>query len=121
MAMIRIRKEEAGDASGHDDGTGRPWSFDWSEDGAIVAVPYAVAVELLRNPEWGFTEAGEVDDGPGDEPDDEPDDTKPADDSKTVEEPAPADKEFSESPAARKAAAKPVKKAAAPETPPAKA
>lgn len=116
MAMIPLRKDKAGDASGHDDGTGRPWSFDWPEDGAVVEVPYAVAVELLRNPEWGYTEAGEADG----ESDGEPDDTRPPGDSKTVEEPAAADKEFSESPAPRKAAAKPAKKAAAPNPAPAK-
>ena len=80
MAMIRIRKDEAGDASGHDDGTGRPWSFDWPEAGAVVEVPYAVAVELLRNPEWGFTEA----EGPEVE---EP--AAEADDAAKVEEPSP--------------------------------
>ena len=111
MATIRIRKDEAGDASGHDDGTGRPWSFDWPEAGAVVEVPYAVAVELLRNPEWGFTEA----EGPEVE---EP--AAEADDAAKVEEPSPTQERFSESPAPRKTAAKPAKKAAAPEAAPTK-
>jgi hypothetical protein len=110
MVNIRIRKDQAGDASGHDDGTGKPWSFDWPNDGAVVAVPYAVAVELLQNPAWGFSEAGEDDNEPA--KDDQGEDGK--DDDKTVEEPTPAGEEFSESPAPRKtAAAKPAKKAAA--------
>lgn len=101
MVMIRIRKDEAGGASGHDDGTGRRWSFEWPEAGAVVEVPYAVALELLRNPEWGYSEAGEAD-------------------AEAVEEPTPAGEEFSESPPPRKTAAKPAKKAAAPGSPPAK-
>lgn len=116
MAMIPIRKDQAGDASGHDDGTGRPWSFDWPEDGAVVEVPYAVAVELLREPQWGFSEACEADaagDDAGPAKDDEESDAK------EVEEPKPTGEEFSESPAPRKtAAAKPAKKTAA--APPAK-
>lgn len=110
MVMIPIRKDEAGDASGHDDGTGRPWRFDWPEAGAVVEVPYAVAVELLRRPEWGFTEV-QADDAETSKPDED-------DEDQTVEEPAPTDGEFSESPTPRKTGGRPAKKAAA--APPAK-
>lgn len=108
MVMIRIRKDEEGGASGHDDGTGKPWSFEWPEAGAVLEVPYAVAVELLRNPEWGYSEAGDA----GSE------DTK--DDEETVEEPTPTDGQFSESPTPRKASGRAAKKSAAPPAPPAK-
>lgn len=114
MAMVRLRKDQEGDAAGRlEDGT--PWSFEWPQDGAVVEVPYEVALDLLAIPHAGYSVAEEapsgawtdvqarIDDGTLDdhgaltEVPDEAD--------REVEEPAPAEGELSESPAPRKRAA----------------
>ncbi len=105
MAMIRIRKEHAGDAAGRTDGNA--WSYDWPQDGAVVEVPYEVALEVLAIPHGGFTVA-EDESAAEPEGDGDPGDGPSTGDSEQIEEPAP-EAPLSESPpprAAKKTAAK---------------
>lgn len=97
MTMIRVRKEHAGDAAGRTDGVA--WSYDWPQDGAVLEVPYEVALEVLAIPHGGFSVADE--------------ESAQGEDAETViEEPAP-DAPLSEAPAPRAAKKTAAKKTAA--------
>jgi len=109
MAMVPVRKQHAGDAAGRLE-DGQPWSYDWEQDGAVVEVPYEVALDLLAIPHGGFSVAERA---VAEEPPTAADDDDGLGDPGEIEEPSPAGSEFSEAPAARrrtarKTAAKPV-------------
>jgi hypothetical protein len=104
MAMVPVRKQHAGDAAGRLEG-GQPWSYEWEQDGAVVEVPYEVALDLLAIPHGGFSVAER---SAPEEPSasDDGDDETGLGDPGEIEEPNPADSEFSEAPATRKRTAK---------------
>lgn len=114
MAMVRLRKDQEGGAAGRlADGTG--WSYEWPQDGAVVEVPYEVALDLLAIPHAGYSVADETDPNAWDEVqsqiaagelDDHGASAQASDEEEPViEEPAPTESEFSESPTPRKRAA----------------
>lgn len=102
MSMVRLRKDQAGDAAGRlADGTG--WSFEWPQDGAVIEVPYEVALDLLAIPHGGYGVADDAESAAGE--DESPGEHADSEDASEIEEPAPTEDEFSEAPTPRKRAA----------------
>ena len=105
MAMIPVRKEREGSAAGRlADGSG--WSYEWPADGAVVEVPYEVALDLLAIPHGGYSAVAD------DEQETAADGGEESDEARQIEEPAPDPDggELSEDPPARR---RPAKKSAA--------
>ena len=78
--LVNIRKDKAGSVSG---------GWTWPEDGAVVAVPYTLALELVAIRDGGFSVV-------------EP----PAEDSGEVTEPAPTGRAAVTEPAPRRSKAR---------------
>lgn len=108
MTNMRVRKEKAGGSSGRTDG--KPWSYQWDEDGAVVEVPHAVATELINHPGWDYSAAPDEPETAGE--DGEQVQEPGPDEDNSVEEPAPA-ADLSEAPGKGAGGRKPAAKKAA--------
>ena len=84
--MVPLRKARAG---------GTSLGFEWPEDGSVVEVPDAIAVQLLAIKDGGFSVA-EAPAGPDPEPDPNPDDESDDDKPTPVTEPDPTPDEITE-------------------------
>jgi hypothetical protein len=101
--LLHVRKALAGSSS---------HGYTWDADGAVVQVPYDVAVELAAIPDGGFS----IVEAP-DEPEAAPEAVAEPDVPAAVTEPAPADGQFSEAPAQEPEKPAAAKKAAARKAP----